>query len=475
VRPRFTRRPGIRRDVAFPGHPAILGPPRRSPAAGLPVLAIGALLAGAAIAGAASSAAAARAEGPDSLRLRLEIGASADYTNELFYEDTFDSTAISTGRQLVDSPERRYGGVLLARLAGTRARQSTDFAVQNELQYGDLLQRDLLSASYRSRPSEGWMLLAAPEAEYRHDRTFDRDLEEWRGRAGLRARRTLDDGVSTAELSTSGDILRARGRGSEFVLDRNAAKVALAFERSPLWGPGWRVGYGLATRVFPDSGQRDHLEHGMEGQVRLDVGEGRPLLVDAGAERRSTLHPAPTSRDNYWEERSAVETEIALAGFWSLRARVEGEAIQYDVQDSTLYFDYQILRARAGPRFGAGRAWSVTVGPRGEALFSRLDPSEGYQEIAGAVELECLGRGAWWSVTPAAGWRDYDELPVTTPDAIGGLHSSYAFYEIGILGDQVLPGGLRLRAFANARYESHIDATQDARSLYFSLDLRRLF
>jgi hypothetical protein len=76
-------------------------------------------------------------------------------------------------------------------------------------------------------------------------------------------------------------------------------------------------------------------------------------------------------------------------------------------------------------------------------------------------------------VIPIAGWRDYDEGPAGSPTV--GLHSSYAFYEVNVLADQALPGALRLRAYVNARYESHVDPAQDASSLYFSLDLRRLF
>ena len=72
---------------------------------------------------------------------------------------------------------------------------------------------------------------------------------------------------------------------------------------------------------------------------------------------------------------------------------------------------------------------------------------------------------------PVAGWRDYDEAP----DATVGIHSSYSFAEINVLADQALPGALRLRAYVNGRLESHVDHAQDARSLYFSLDLRKLF
>ena len=69
------------------------------------------------------------ADGPDSLRVRVELGANTDYTNELFYEDTFDSTAF-TGRHLVDSPETRYAGVLFTRLTGTRGRRTTGFELR---------------------------------------------------------------------------------------------------------------------------------------------------------------------------------------------------------------------------------------------------------------------------------------------------------------------------------------------------------
>ena len=413
---------------------------------------------------------AAPADGPDSLGFRFEVGASSDYTNELFYEDTFDSTAL-TGRRLVDSPQTRYAGVMLARLAGTRGRRSTGFELQNELSLGDLLSRDALSFTLRSQPGSRWSIYATPHVEYRRDRTFGRDLEEWRGTAGVRARRELRE-ATFAELGARGDLLRASGVGSEYVLDRQSGTVAFAFEQAPLWGLQWRLEYDLTGRVFADSSVRDHYEHAADAQLRIDLPGGRPLLVEAGADRRTTIALAPTSRDNFWEQRGALEGEIGLADSWSLKGRIEGQAIQYDIQDTSLYFNYQELKARLFPRFTRGTL-SVAAGPRLDALFARLDPGEGYQELAAVVELESLALGAWWNVTPVAGWRDYDEAPGETQGI--GIHSSYAFYEINVIADQALPGALKLRAFANARYESHVDAAQDARSLYFSLDLRRLF
>ena len=413
----------------------------------------------------------AAAEGPDTLGLHIEVGASSDYTNELFYEDTFDSTAF-TGRQLVDSPETRYAGVLFTRLTGTRGRRSTGFEIQNELSIGDLLSRDAFLLTLRSQPSARWSLFAVPQVEYRRDRTFNRDLEEWRASAAARVRRALDDGETFAELGARGALLTSSGQGSEYILDRTSGTALAALERAPLFGLQWRLDYAFTSRVFADSTDRNHYEHAADAQVRFDVPGGRPLVFEAGANRRSTVAPAITTRDNFWEQHGALDGEIGIAGAWSLKGRCEVRAVQYDVQDSTLYFDYEELLARFAPRWTSGTT-SLALGPRFDALFARLNPGEAYQEIAAVGEFESLALGAWWNVIPAAGWRDYTE-PAGS-DASLGVHSSYSFLEINVLADQALPGALRLRAYVNGRYESHVDHAQDARSLYFSLDLRRLF
>ena len=55
------------------------------------------------------------------------------------------------------------------------------------------------------------------------------------------------------------------------------------------------------------------------------------------------------------------------------------------------------------------------------------------------------------------------------------LHSSFAFGEMQVFGDQGLPARLRARVLVDGRMEWHEDQSQNSRSLYFSLDLRRLF
>src|SRR5262249_41173957 len=158
-------------------------------------------------------------------------------------------------------PETRYAGVLLTRLTGTRGRRATGFEISNELSLGDLLSRDLFIASLRSAPGTRWTLFALPHVEYRRDRTFGRDLDEWRASAVARGRRALDDGATFAELGARGDFLTASGAGSEYILDRSAGSALAAIERAPLFGLQWRIDYGFTGRVFADSTDRNHYEH----------------------------------------------------------------------------------------------------------------------------------------------------------------------------------------------------------------------
>ena len=409
-------------------------------------------------------------EGPDTMGVRLEVGASTDVTNEQFYEDAFvDSIAL--GRRIVSSPETWVAGVVFASLTGTRGLQATQYQIDNELSLGDKTRRNVFGATWRSQLSPEWRLHLAPRLEYRHDKTFDRDLEEFRGSLSSRVRRSLGLMEETfAELGTTGEFLRSSGQGADFLLDRNAGKVSVAVDRTPLLGSEWRVGYSLAAREFPDSSERNHFEHGWEGRWKHDF-EGRgSVAIETDGARRVTMEPPPTSRDQFWDLQGAVEGELRPSINGSVRARVAVEALQYDQEDTTVFFNYQIVRARVMPRLERN-SWSVSLGPRGEILTSRSEPSEEYREAGGALEVEFAGAGAWWSLTPAGGWRDYTD---STQDG-AALHSSYAFYELGVLGDQPIPGGMRLRLFGSGRYESHVDPSHDARSLYFSIDLRRSF
>jgi hypothetical protein len=406
----------------------------------------------------------------DTTHLRVELGVSSDLTNEIFYEDEFVDT-LFLGRRLVSDPEHRVAAVLQLALDGTRAAGSTRYALRNETSWGDLLQRNALGLSWRTEVSPEWRLSLAPRAEFRRDRTFDRDLTEWRADVLLKARRSLLDGVHALEWAARGELVRTEGTGSEFLLDRHGVRLSAALERIEWMGQEIRLGYGMWARAFPDSTSRDHFQHTGEFSWRRDMTSGALVAFESDVSRRVTFDVVETTRDNFWEGRGAFEGWLPVASGWTLRARLEGEAQRFDVPDSVLYFDYQLMRMRLAPRWEPRPGLSIAAGPRAEMLWSAWNAAERYVEWAGAFELEWLGGRAWWSVAPSVGWREYAE---SVSNGLA-LHSPYAFYDITVVGDQPFAGPLRLRAFVNARLESHTDSAQDARSLYFSLDVRTLF
>jgi hypothetical protein len=406
----------------------------------------------------------------DTVAVHLEDGAGVDVTNELYYEDAFIDTTF-LGRRLRGTPETRFSRLVSLSVDGTRDHRSTSYSLRHELTLGDLLQGGALGLTWRRAPDSSWRIQFDPSLEYRHDRTFDRDLEEWRAALGARVRRVLDDEVTAAEFSTLADVARYRGDGDAFLLDRNGARLCLSLDRLPLAGPDWRLEYRLTGRAFPDSADRDHLEHGWDGRLRHSYPAGW-VLVETEGVRRQTVRVVPTSRDNYWEATGAVESGWRLSEAWVLSLGGEVEAIRYDVQDSILFFDYQIVRGRLDLKRESGAGWLVTFGPRVERLNCELNPTERYLESGAALELEFAGRRSWWSVEPAAGWREYDDLPDAIVAGYPTVHSSYAFYELSALMDQPLPLRLRLRGLTTLRAELHTDGSQDAFSTYASMQLR---
>jgi hypothetical protein len=419
--------------------------------------------------GAEGGLGAARAAAGDSLAVHVETGVGVDVTNEQFYEDAFVDTTF-LGRQLLNTPETRVAGLLSVFIAGTRAERTTGYELRNELNIGDKLQRSLLELDWRQDFDPTWRWSLDPRFEYRHDQTFGRDLEETHASLGSRIRHDLGS-ETLAELGAAAEVLRSSGEGDEFVLDRNAARGFVSLDHLGMKGADWRLAYRLDGRVFPDSSERDHFEHGWEARIGHTFSGGHTFGLETVGLRRQTIRIVPTSRDNFWDVSGAAEGDVRISGATELRMRVEGEAFRYDVEDSVLFFDYQLGRARLDVRRAFERGLAFAVGPRVERLTSKLDPGEAYWETGAALELEFLGRSSWWNLTPAAGWREYDALPDAVAGEFPGEHSSYAFYELGAFVDQALLSALRLRGLATARTEFHTDPAQNATSVYVSFQL----
>ena len=205
------------------------------------------------------------------------------------------------------------------------------------------------------------------------------------------------------------------------------------------------------------------------------VGDGpRPALtLETLVTRRVTFEAASTSRDNYWNAEGNLDARFGGTAAWPWTAGLGGELFRYDREDSTLFFNYGIARARAALRWEPDGGWSLGLGPRGEILGAALDPGESYREIAGVLEAERLGSSSWWSAGLSSGWRDYDPTPAAGPHT-PPLHSSFAFDELELTADQPLAPHLKLRLLALLRWEMHVDRAQNAGSVYLSSELRWL-
>ena len=194
------------------------------------------------------------------------------------------------------------------------------------------------------------------------------------------------------------------------------------------------------ARSFPDSSERSHLEHGWEGRWRYVTDEGHAFAIETAGARRATLAAAPTTRDRFWEGSGALELELWSMATWSWRTRLEGELLRYDREDSLLYLGTRVLRGRTGPRLQGAAGWSLRLAARGERLQSPRDPGEEYVETGGELAFEWFGRRGWWSLAPAAGWREYPGASDGSASvSLSGIHSSFAFLRTGRLRGPAAP------------------------------------
>jgi hypothetical protein len=406
--------------------------------------------------------------------VHVELGGNSDVTNERFYEDTFDDTTF-IGRRLASSPEYRSAGVAALDAAGAIPRGGR-FLLRQEATAGDHLLRSYTRLDLRGEPREGWRLSFAPELDARRDRSFGGDRRELRFRPDARVHVGSLDRADAWDLLAGGDWLRTSGTSEVTTLDRNAGRAWLRWAHTPLdalWES--ELGYGADVRAFPDSSNRDQVEHhGALTLRRLLPGSGS-ATIEAQLDRRLTLYATPSTRDHFWSDRVDANAFTHLHEALTAELWLSVDGYRYDRADSTVYFDYQLWTVRPAFRWTLAHDWSLRAGPRLEWLRAPLVPAERYREVAGELEAERLHGGDWWSIAPVAGWRQYERSAATVSLREPDLHTSYLFIEAEGFADVGLPGAIRARLSGTARFEQHEDPSQDASSLYFALDVRHSF
>lgn len=431
-------------------------------------------LAGLLLAALSATPGAVNAQNADTDGVRFEFGGLSDVTNERFHEDSFDDTTF-TGRRLTGSPEYRSAGVASVDAAGGFLRGGR-FLLRQEAIAGDHLLRSYSRLELSGEPRDGWRFSLAPELDARRDRSFGSDRRELRFRQDGRLRITSFDHSDAWDLLVGGDWLRTSGTSEVTVLDRNAGRAWLRWAHTPL-DAVWEAeaGYGADVRAFPDSVIRDHVEQHGSLAVRALLPGGSTAAIEVQLDRRTTLYETPSTRDHFWSGRIDARSDLRLHDHLTAEIVVGVDGYRYDQADTSVYFNYRTWTARPGFRWTLAHDWALRIGPRLEWLVAPQVPSERYREVAAAIEVERLHGSDWWSITPSAGWRQYERSASTVSLDEPDLHSSYLFVEGEVFADVALPAALRARFSGSGRYESHEDPSQDAMSMYFSLDLRRRF
>jgi len=422
----------------------------------------------------ADTAGGARAQAADTSARRLEVGGASDVTNERFAVDTFDDTTF-TGRHVVGSPEYRNAAVVALEAAGRWGR-GPRYLLWEDATAGDRVLRSDTRLELRAEPRDRWRLALVPELDVRRDRSFGGDLREGRLRSDGRARWTSGAGADAWEGLAGGDWLRSSGTSEVTTLDRNAGRAWLRWLHAPLdalWES--ELGYGADVRCFPDSVNRDHIEqHGSLALRRLLPGGGT-AGVEAQLDRRRTIYTTAATRDHFWSGRVDANATVHVHETLAAELWLAVDGYRYDRPDTSAYFAYDTWTAYPALRWSLARDWNLRAGPRFEWLRAPTVPAERYHEVSGVIEADRLQGGNWWSIAPAAGWRQYEHSASTTSLATPDLHSSYLFVGGDWFADVGLPGRVRVRASGSGRFEQHEDPSQDASSVYLSLDVRRTF
>lgn len=417
---------------------------------------------------------AARAQQADTSFVRWEVGAASDVTNEQFHEATYDDTLL-TGRKLSSSPEVRTAAVAAIEAAGHVA-ASARLWFREEGTYGDKLKRSYTRFDLSGTPRPGLRLSLTPLLDLRHDQSFGDDRREQEFLPEGRARLSSSSRSDLLDLLVGGDWFRSQGTSELVTLDRNAGRAWLRWSHAPLtsrWDS--ELGYGADLRTFPDSTNRDHVEQHGALTLRGTLPAVGTAILDAQVDRRTPIYDTPSTRDHFWSGHGNGTVFVPLHEQLTAELWLTVDGYRYDHPDSSVYFDYTLVSLLPSLHWTLARDWSLRLGPGFENLMAPDVPNERYHQFELALEAERLHLGDWLSLSPSAGWREYEHSSSTLSLAEPDLHSSYLFLEGEAFGDFGLPGRLRLRFSGSARYESHEDPSQDANSLYASIDIRRSF
>lgn len=418
----------------------------------------------------------------DTLRAHYEVGVAYDLTNEIHYDQPFDTTAIVRRQRVTDADGRIVA--LGAATFDLRYKARSRLLVDQLAQAGPELVREELHADWRQGTASDWRWLGGADLDYRHDTSFGLTRDDLRAGARLGAERAPEDYASSLRLLYRFDLGNSQQQGDERIYpDFYLHRAQISYAHFGFLGSEWGLGYTFGYRSFPDTSSRDYVDHQGEafGTARFDG--GREISGRAYLDRRSAFSDSATG-DRFWqsEDELALRLPLSPERWWlTLGARFFGTS--FDVPTAA-FFNNAFWRQEAEVRYeaGAGLAWQAAL----EAEELRVPDSGGlgdpevsedalnarreeYDQAALQLGLEKLGRTTFL-FEPVGGRRAYriEATPANDLEA----HSSYWFVSLNGYADARFAGPLRFRGSIDYLYEFHDISADDISAVYLTAELR---
>jgi hypothetical protein len=419
------------------------------------------------------------------VRLRGDLGVGYDLTNQIYFEQTFDSTAFA-GRHTVSDPEGRLQA-LVDGLLGVGYGGKSQFRLENRLSAGQKLVRNILYLDWKHELSGKWRWLVRNDLGYRRDSSFGLIQQDIREAALIGLERRTADLSTVWRVDYRFDLAETRtDHGVSFYPNYRYHRFSLGFDRFNWMGPEWGLRYTLGHRSFPDTSLRNYVDHALETRFRLRSAGGTEFEWRGFFDRRSA-HEAAALGDRYLYGEADIRFRFPLVRHrWIVEIRGGFTGTAYD-HPGLAYFHNTIPRAELSLRFEHFPQWTVTTRLQAEILRvpnggGLGDPAfeadaghavrEEYGQIGMRLDIEHLGKRAWFFVSPSAGRRDFRRASGIETDLLA--RSSYWYAQVSSFAETRLGPLVLLRLSLDLLHERHDIISDDLTSLYLASELRYL-
>lgn len=418
----------------------------------------------------------------DSTHTLFEVGVAYDLTNEIHFDQPFDTTAIQP-RQQVSEADGRIAALGAAHLDLRYARASYLLLDQLAL-IGPELIREQLHANWRHGTGSDWRWLGGADVDYRHDTAFGLTRDDLQGEARLGAERAPADYSSSLRMLYRFDLGNSQQQGDERIYpDFHLHRAQFSYAHFGTLGSEWSLGYTLGYRTFPDTSARNYLDHQGEAFGLVRFASGGEISARGFLDRRAALSDSATG-DRFWqgEVEMSLRQPLSPESWWlTLGGSFFGTA--YDVP-TPAFFHNVLWRQSAQVRYEAGLGWALQGALEAEELRAPEngglgDPDvsqdalnalrEEYNQGSFRLGFERFGKTTFF-VEPGFGRRHY--LIEATPGHDLEAHSSYWFVGANGYADIRLARPLKLRGSADYLYEFHDLSVDDLSAIYVAAELR---